>query len=57
MAYVSVSVLVLLLRLEKDLVENKSKGLYLLLVTSQLNLRNKFNLLFLLRQRENISLL
>jgi len=49
------SVLVLLLRSEKDLAENKSKGLFLLLLTLQLNLRSKTNLLSILHQKDSIS--
>ena len=55
MVCVKDSVLVLLLRSEKDLAENKSKGSFLLLLTLQLNLRNKTNLLSILHQKDSIS--
>ena len=55
MVCVKDSVLVLLLRSEKDLAENKSKGLFLLLLTLQLNLRSKTNLLSILHQKDSIS--
>jgi hypothetical protein len=55
MVCVKDSVLVLLLRSEKDLAENKSKGSFLLLLTLQLNLRSKINLLSILHQKDSIS--
>lgn len=55
MVCVKDSVLVLLLRSEKDLAENKSKGSFLLPLTLQLNLRSKISLLSILHQKDSIS--